>query len=149
MKSKIFVPVKEWWEEWWQERNRLIYFAFSLSLSNFYLYIIILDYGLSLSFELGWWLERLNPINYLTRYIPRGIDWLFGRSYVVWQVADHKWVEVQFLESHRIIGFEYRWRAHTDHWGHMLDMSLLGMELIASYYDSRHWKDEEDEQGQL
>lgn len=57
--------------------------------------------------------------------------------------GNHNAWEAELIRDGSIIGVGFRWTIRQDHAGMMLDLSLLGYNLILQYYDTRHWNDEE------
>jgi hypothetical protein len=56
----------------------------------------------------------------------------------------HKFWEAQASKDSVLIGFEFNWRFRTDHAGFQLGADLLGYSIEFSFYDSRHWNEEEN-----
>jgi hypothetical protein len=56
-------------------------------------------------------------------------------------VSKNKTLLLQFMRSGSIIGFAFRWNIRQDHAGAMLNLELLGFELLVELSDNRHWDD--------
>lgn len=54
-------------------------------------------------------------------------------------VSENKSAEIQLTKDNSIIGFGINLTFRQSHAGLMLDISLLGYNLIIHYYDTRHW----------
>ena len=57
--------------------------------------------------------------------------------------AKHKGGEVQVVKDNTIVSFGFRLTTRQDHSGISLDIGLLGYSVMLSYYDTRHWNDDE------
>lgn len=56
----------------------------------------------------------------------------------------HKFWEAQVMKDSMLVSFEFSWRVRTDHAGFQLGLGLLGYSIEFSFYDSRHWNEEEN-----
>lgn len=129
--------------EWWMSRCRIVDIAFGIAVSNVYLRIIVLDYGLDFRFELPWCLNQFNPMNWVTHRI---LKWTrIDYKYVFWKISQWKSLELQICHGDALLAFDYTWTAHTDHWGHWAALTFAGVEGHIWYADARHWDDDKDE----
>ena len=55
----------------------------------------------------------------------------------------NKYWEVQVDECADIVGFEFRFTTRQDHAGLHLSLALFGYDAMFTFYDNRHWNDEE------
>lgn len=56
----------------------------------------------------------------------------------------HKYWEVQIIKNDNLFRVEFGWTVKEDHAGVNLELGLLGYEIHATVYDSRHWNAEEN-----
>jgi len=135
--------------KWWFNRYSVIYVAFGVALSGIKLHCKVLDYGLEFSIDLPYCLNKLNIIHWFTKGIfsvllrmckkPDGISlWHY------WKFANHKYLEVEISPVCEIVAFEYQWKIHYDHWGHLFNFSIVGIELSTNICDCRHWDHEKN-----
>ncbi len=61
---------------------------------------------------------------------------IIGSSYKAW--------EVQVMETNNIVEFEFRLTFRQDHAGISLELGLLGRNICAQIYDTRHWNHNEN-----
>ena len=92
-------------------------------------------------------LDKLNPINWITKGLfylvlndPDSISFSKTR-----RLSKHKSFELEMADVCEIVAFDYHWTAHSDHWGHWVKTSFIGLELSAHLYDGRHWNYKKNE----
>jgi hypothetical protein len=130
-------------KEWWMSRHHIINIVFGIAISTVYVRIIILDYGLNFRFKLPWWLNELNPINWITH---RMLKWTqIDFNYAYWRILQWKSLELQVCSSYQILEFDYKWKVHCDHWGHSVNLVVAGVDGHVQFYDNRHWDYDKDE----
>ena len=88
---------------------------------------------ISLSFYLKWpWFK------------DRNAD-LRDQFFKCWSLSKNKSLEVQVSDgSNALIGFDIRASVREDHAGIMFTIYLFRRFLYVSFYDNRHWNDEEN-----
>jgi hypothetical protein len=133
-------------KNWWLQRQNIAHVRFSLALSHFWLNLEMLDYGMTINLDLPYVLDKLNPLNWITKVLfrtalkdPDGFAISKTKN-----ISEHKSLEVEIATVCEILAFEYHWTAHTDHWGHQIRTALTGIELSAKLYDHRHWDYDEE-----
>ena len=136
--------MREWLKEWWKDHCNIIHIAFGVAFSELSVRLIILDHGLNLSIELPYLLNKLNPINWLTKCAFHAVLMLFGlynRISVCWFWRFSKWkgLELEIMDKYYLLSFSYCWSEHCDHWGHDMEIAVAGLEATVRYYDNRHW----------
>ena len=57
----------------------------------------------------------------------------------VFQITQHKFIELQFDQTTDIVAFEFRVSTRQDHAGVFISLGLVGYEAIFNFYDCRHW----------
>lgn len=87
---------------------------------------------ISLSFYLNWpWFKDFKDV---------GRDYF----YKCWSLSKNKSLEVQVSKgSNTLVGFDFRTSIREDHAGIMFTIDLFRRFLHVSFYDNRHWNDEE------
>ena len=135
-----------YFKKWWFSRYSVIDVAFGVALSTVYMRFKILDYGIDFKLELPFSLNKLNLINLLTQSMLRRVAKMCGNpySYVFWKLSKWKGLEVQVSPDYHVLAFWYHWSVHCDHWGHVSDIVVLGLNLCAKFYDGRHWDNDKD-----
>jgi hypothetical protein len=134
----------KYFKKWWNERYDIVDVAFGVSFSEIHLRLIVFDYGVSIKFEFPFILEKLNLLHWATYKLFHFALNLAGMSDDIsfsrlWVVPQDKWLELEIAPVRDIVAVEYRWKVHTDHWGHWALLAVAGLELSAKYIDSRHW----------
>jgi len=135
-------------KEWWFRRYSVVNVAFSIAFSRLCLRFIVLDYGVNFKIELPSVLDKLNPINWLTKGLFRIALKLWGEpddfkfSKTWYKLAEHKRLEMEMMTVREIVSFDYHWKVNCDHWGHWLILAVAGLELSTHLYDTRHWDNE-------
>ena len=141
--------MKEKLKKWWLSRWNVIHVSFGVALSTVYVHFKILDYGMDFEIKLPFALNKLNPINLLTKEMLRIVKKLCGKAdyYSLckyWKLSKWKYLELEVVPYYAILSFAYDWCVHCDHWGHEVDITVAGLEFSASFHDARHWNNETD-----
>jgi hypothetical protein len=55
----------------------------------------------------------------------------------------HKYVEVEIIKNDNLFRIEFEITTKQDHAGCNLELGLLGYEIHFTFYDNRHWNNEE------
>jgi len=137
-------------KKWWFSRYSVINVVFRVALSNVQIRFKILDYGVGFNIELPYILDKLNPINWITKGLFRFVLILCGKSddfkfsKTWYNLSNYKRLEVEVMAVREIVSFDYHWKVNYDHWGHWLILAFAGLELSANCYDRRHWDNDKD-----
>ena len=135
--EKIKAKIQKWWV--WQ--HSIIDIAFGVALSTVYVRFKILGRGIDFKVELPWCLNKYNPIYQLARGIVHLVSKLTNNHSccLFWKFGGYKGLELQLCSNYKMLGFEYDWLEHCDHWGHRASIIVAGLGFHAWFADSRHW----------
>ena len=67
----------------------------------------------------------------------RNIKWWHGST-----PFKNKYWEVQALKTDNLLRFEFGFTTRQDHAGVNLELGLLGYEMHFTFYDNRHWDED-------
>jgi len=129
---------------WWFRRRSIIDITFRIALSGIYLRFLILEYGIDLSIKFPRFLDKVNPIRWLTHYSFRVVLSFFRHPNrcalgKYWKISKYKGLELEIAPVADMFALDYLWKIHADHWGHQAIITFVGLEFSAHYRDNRHW----------
>lgn len=73
----------------------------------------------------AWW-QRFKDIKYWSGTTP----------------IKNKYWEIQIIKDDNLFRFEFGWTVREDHAGVNIELGLLGYEIHFTFYDNRHWDQE-------